>query len=282
MDINLTMKNKHKLRVIFISANNSMHSQVAAALLRLKNIDSIDVFNADIGISTIPSSEFDCKEIESNTLQVMKSFGLESTKFNSPSITKYSEQHFDYVILLNKAITASDIDNLSASQQLVWHISNYQSKTELSSFITLFEQLNSRINMLLKCNEKSAAILAKGEEIEQVDPISFYKCLTDEIRLKTIILTHYYGELCVCDLMYALQEESQPKVSRNLAVLKKSKILSTRKQGQWVFYRVNEQLPLWIKSVIAKTAENNMTQVIEPLQRLEEMKQEPNKNNACQ
>ena len=64
------------------------------------------------------------------------------------------------------------------------------------------------------------------------------------------------GELCVCELMQALDEDSQPKVSRNLALLKKANILSDRKHGQWVFYRINSALPLWIKSVIAQTTEN--------------------------
>lgn len=57
---------------------------------------------------------------------------------------------------------------------------------------------------------------------------------------------HYHGELCVCELMEGLNEANQPKVSRNLAVLKKSQIIVDRKHGQWVFYRINPALPLWL------------------------------------
>lgn len=114
------------------------------------------------------------------------------------------------------------------------------------------------------------------------DPLAFYKCLTDDIRLKTLMLTHYHGELCVCELMAALDEDSQPKVSRNLAVLKKANILTGRKHGQWVFYRITPELPLWAKSVIAQTTENNVPLITTELQRLNEMNNRPNKASFCQ
>ncbi len=95
------------------------------------------------------------------------------------------------------------------------------------------------------------------------------------------MLSHYHGELCVCELMEALAEDSQPKVSRNLALLRKSDIITARKHGQWVFYRINPQLPLWAKSIIATTTENNTAMISEPLQRLAKMKNRPNKDSFC-
>jgi len=114
-----------------------------------------------------------------------------------------------------------------------------------------------------------------------IDPITFYKTLTDDIRLKTLMLTHYHGELCVCELMEAINEDSQPKVSRNLAVLKKAQVLTDRKHGQWVFYRINPELPLWAKSVIAQTTENNIPLIETELQRLADMQNRPDKDSFC-
>ena len=49
------------------------------------------------------------------------------------------------------------------------------------------------------------------------------------------MLAHYYGELCVCELMEALEEDSQPKVSRNLQCLKKPKLLPTENMDNGCF-----------------------------------------------
>jgi hypothetical protein len=81
--------------------------------------------------------------------------------------------------------------------------------------------------------------------------------------------------------MEALKEDSQPKVSRNLAVLKKSKVIIDRKHGQWVFYCINPELPQWAKSVIAQTTENNVLLINSELQRLDNMKNRPDKANFC-
>lgn len=70
-----------------------------------------------------------------------------------------------------------------------------------------------------------------------IDPQAYFKCLTGDIRLRTIVLTHQCSEICVCELMEALSEQSQPKVPQNLAILKNADILLPRKHGQWVFYR---------------------------------------------
>lgn len=120
-----------------------------------------------------------------------------------------------------------------------------------------------------------------NSSLTAVEPTSFYQCLTHTIRLKTLMLAHYHGELCVCELMEAIEEDSQPKVSRNPAVLKKAKIITDRKQGQWVFYRINLELPLWAKSVIAQTTENNIPLINNELQRLDKMQHRPDKVSFC-
>lgn len=77
-----------------------------------------------------------------------------------------------------------------------------------------------------------------------MDLLNFHKCLADQTRLRTVLLIADKKELCVCELMSALQI-SQPKISRHLALLRQHGVLQDRRQGQWVFYRLNTQLPEW-------------------------------------
>ncbi|KXF82606.1 metalloregulator ArsR/SmtB family transcription factor [Enterovibrio coralii] len=111
-------------------------------------------------------------------------------------------------------------------------------------------------------------------------PVDFYKCLADETRLKTLMLLNQEGELCVCELMAAL-DESQPKVSRHLAQLRKCGLLTDRRQGQWVFYRINENLPAWTKEVVALTTKSNQVFLEESMQRLCRMGDRPTRAGAC-
>ncbi|MDG4696178.1 metalloregulator ArsR/SmtB family transcription factor [Providencia sp. CRE-3FA-0001] len=105
--------------------------------------------------------------------------------------------------------------------------------------------------------------------------INFYKLLSDPSRLKILLLLQQ-EELCVCELMHAL-EESQPKVSRNLSELKKGKLVIDRKSAQWVFYKLNPDLESWIKNVITETGKFNSQLTSTPLSRLDKMENRPNK-----
>ena len=87
-------------------------------------------------------------------------------------------------------------------------------------------------------------------------PVAFYKCLSEDTRLKCLLLITLKGELCVCDLISALQL-SQPKVSRHLAELRKCGILSDQRRGKWVFYQLNQALPKWAFEVLSLTTQHN-------------------------
>lgn len=113
-----------------------------------------------------------------------------------------------------------------------------------------------------------------------MDPVSFYKCFADDTRLKSLMLIFHEQELCVCELMAAL-ELSQPKVSRHLAQLRKCGLLIDNKQAQWVFYRINPELPNWAQQVLALTATENKTFIASNLNKLDEMGDRPQRQNNC-
>lgn len=87
-----------------------------------------------------------------------------------------------------------------------------------------------------------------------MDPDILFKALADTTRLRMLMLLVMEGELCVCELTHAL-DEIQPKVSRHLAQLRESGVVLDRRQGQWIYYRINPDLPEWVREVLSATAE---------------------------
>ncbi|WP_133405594.1 metalloregulator ArsR/SmtB family transcription factor [Parashewanella tropica] len=113
-----------------------------------------------------------------------------------------------------------------------------------------------------------------------MDPLPLFKALADHTRLNTILLIEHQQELCVCELMEAL-DESQPKVSRHLALLKKQQLLLDRRDGQWVFYRLNPALPSWFRTMISDLIEPNTSRLTEALTRLDAMGDRPSRQRQC-
>lgn len=107
-----------------------------------------------------------------------------------------------------------------------------------------------------------------------------YKALADETRLKSLLLIQAEQELCVCELMAAL-EESQPKVSRHLAQLRSLGLLQDRRQGQWVFYQLHPGLPAWVAQVLTVTAEAQTALLKKPLANLKRMGERPERASSC-
>ena len=74
---------------------------------------------------------------------------------------------------------------------------------------------------------------------------NFTKALADQTRLRILLLLTAGEELCVCELIQAL-ELAQPKISRQLAILRETNLLLDRKAGLWVYYRLHPDLPCWL------------------------------------
>ncbi len=107
-----------------------------------------------------------------------------------------------------------------------------------------------------------------------MNPLKFYKCLSDDTRLRCLLLIEKEHELCVCELTTALQE-IQPKISRHLAQLRKCGLLVDRRQSQWVFYQINPQLPDWCKLVLTQTLTTNPEFIENNLKHLFKMNDRP-------
>lgn len=111
-------------------------------------------------------------------------------------------------------------------------------------------------------------------------PLLLFKCLSDETRLLMLLLIHKEFELCVCELMHALSV-NQSKISRHLAQLRQSGLLQDRREGQWVYYRMNPDLPAWAKDIISVTAASNPDTILLVSKALSEMGDRPQRKNQC-
>ncbi len=75
------------------------------------------------------------------------------------------------------------------------------------------------------------------EHLQLARGAALFHALSDETRLE-ILRRLSSGERCVCDLSDALAS-AQSRLSFHLKVLKDAGVVSDRKEGRWVYYRLN-------------------------------------------
>jgi len=116
--------------------------------------------------------------------------------------------------------------------------------------------------------------------LSMITPPELFKSLADETRARATLLIASLGELCVCELVCALGD-SQPKISRHLAQLRSSGLLLDRRQGQWVYYRLNPALPGWAIELLQVTLKANAQWLQANTERLQNMDGRPVRAGAC-
>jgi protein-tyrosine-phosphatase/predicted DNA-binding transcriptional regulator len=236
---------------------------MAEALLRHHGSDKHDVFSA----GTEPHG------INPLTLNAIEYFGLSTAGLESKGVDKLTNSHFDYVITLcDKA--AKECERLVNGKNFIaWDFPEPSSRKDSNPFVKTLQELNERI--------KTFSFELEKHKTSILTPTAFYKALADGIRLKTLLIICVEKEACVCEIMTALNQESQPKVSRHLALLRKAGILSDRKYQQWVFYSINPTLPAWMKQTITSTLVNEPNFIEKELTLLNQMGDRPTRIASC-
>jgi len=104
----------------------------------------------------------------------------------------------------------------------------------------------------------------------------FFKMLADSTRLRCLILMQAEGELCVCELTHTLAL-SQPKISRHLAHLREADMLIARREGTWMYYKINPDMPSWAMQILQTTLNGNRTNkpYVSDLKKLQSMANRP-------
>ena len=88
-------------------------------------------------------------------------------------------------------------------------------------------------------------------------PLEILKALSDLNRLRIVTALHRYEELCVCQITELLQVTGAT-VSRHLSVLQQAGILSSRKEGRWIYYQLSppagsEALFQWLEKTFTES-----------------------------
>ncbi len=87
-----------------------------------------------------------------------------------------------------------------------------------------------------------------------MEPSALFSLLSDETRLRCLLLLMQEKELCVCEISQILGS-IQPKISRHLAQMRSLGLVVDERRGQWVYYRLHRNLPAWVKKIIESTVE---------------------------
>ncbi|MFW6282420.1 MAG: ArsR/SmtB family transcription factor [bacterium] len=116
----------------------------------------------------------------------------------------------------------------------------------------------------------------------------FLKCLADENRLKILKLL-LDGEYCVCQLEELL-DKSQSSISQHLSYFKELKLLNEEKSSKWTYYSLNRKVyDKYLSDLIALNSLsledlnlNNLSEKIENLNSIPEIKEKNRKRSCCQ
>src|SRR5687767_11255031 len=79
--------------------------------------------------------------------------------------------------------------------------------------------------------------MTKKEGSREAGMELLFRALADRTRLRLLNLLAS-GEVCVCFFVEVLGE-SQPKISRHLAYLRRAGVVAARRDGKWMHYRVS-------------------------------------------
>ena len=107
-----------------------------------------------------------------------------------------------------------------------------------------------------------------------MDSKALFDLLADATRRRILALLVGHGELCVCELMAAL-DEIQPKISRHLALMKDAGLVIARREGTWMHYRLAEPIPGWTTELLATLTNGAVPEVKDDLKRLAAMDGRP-------
>lgn len=246
-----------KKRIVFLSTHNAACSQMAEAFMRASYSEDYEVFSAGIEPS----------EVDVRAKTALELAGINTQGLRAKTVAELPQRSFDFVVMLSNKAKQSEFAACHATQTLTWRFPEPTQLDGDAPFSKTLEQIIERIHMF-------TLVQLKRAEGTSVQAIELFKSLADPTRLAIMMLLEHQHELCVCELMEALQT-IQPKISRNLALLKKAGLLADRRQGQWVFYQLSPALPSWVTDIIHMTTQSNLGLIAQPLQLLAQMSERP-------
>ncbi|ROS01136.1 ArsR family transcriptional regulator [Sinobacterium caligoides] len=237
------------INVLFVCVGNASRSQLAEVLLRHIDAKHFRAYSA----GSAP------KAIDEQVYAVCKKYGINSEGLQSQSLSDYQNSAVDVLITLCDR-AKRDCPVLPQCQGFLhWHLPAPNSFS--NGHEEVFLQLRRRIYQFVRLNTSP---LAEKDTLPEIEVGALMKLLSGELRLKILMLLIDEKSLSVGELVTVLVV-SQPQISRDLAALKRSGLLLTERRGQWIYYRLNDQLPSWVGDILATLRMGNIGLIKQPL-----------------
>lgn len=96
-----------------------------------------------------------------------------------------------------------------------------------------------------------AYIACMSRKAKPLDMVQLFAALADPTRLRLLNLMNG-REVCVCYFVEILKQ-SQPKISRHLAYLRRVGIIEARREGKWMHYRIERPADSRVASILGAT-----------------------------
>lgn len=247
------------LSILFLCTANAARSQLAEAIINQRYGQDFVAYSAGT----------QAKTIDPRTLQLLAKQGLSSQGLHSKNIDQLEQQlqqaktatdNFDFVITLCDNAKQECALLPSGAAILHWNLADPAAQPGMDLFRLTFVDLEQRLAEFVKYNRPSKTAL-------DIAPIDVFKQFSDNTRLQILMLIEDEQCLSVNQLSHALAE-SQPKISRHLALLRECQLLTTTRQAQQVFYHLNPKLPDWVATTLSTTRLANPGYINQPLARI--------------
>ncbi|WED22718.1 metalloregulator ArsR/SmtB family transcription factor [Vibrio sp. JC009] len=225
-------------KILFLCTGNSARSQLAEALFNHMADENFSAVSAGLEPSVVDPRVF----------TVLEQYGVDGSYLKSQSVEEFDREDFDVVITLCEHAKDECVVFDNSGAQIHWDFPDPKDQEGVAVFDEVYKGLKERISLFL---------LLHGQEAgSAVVPTMLFKVMSDPLRLKIMMLLEDEEVLSVTDLTDATGE-SQPKVSRHLALLRDSGFLQDERDGLWIFYRLSTHLPTWIKHTLQTVRNGN-------------------------
>lgn len=109
-----------------------------------------------------------------------------------------------------------------------------------------------------------------GDELKEISDV--FKALSENFRLRVLGMLIDGREVCVCKLSGVLRATNS-MTSRHLAYLKRTRIVESRRKGQWMYYKLNPKMDPGCRALIDSIAVfiTGNTRAKKDLKKLEEL-----------
>lgn len=222
-------------KILFVCTGNSARSQMAEALLRHLAPSQYQVASA----GARP------KAINPHTLATLERYQISTDGLRSQHIDDFKLEQFDYVISLCDRARAECADLPRAREIIAWHFADPAEANTVTAFNDVFLAIADQLRLFMSLNHKDMDTSVKPI----LDPLTVMKCLADETRIHLLMFIHQHAPVPV-NALVAVLHQSQPKISRHLAQLRKCGLVETKREGQQINYALNSELPSWTRELI--------------------------------